>query len=153
MFTIRKLRTMVSGNNDHEHQAYVTALIGGAAERHDGVFKLVSDPRITRVGRILRRYSLDELPQLWNVIKGDMSLVGPRPALPYETDEYTASDWFRLKVKPGMTGLSQIAGRAALSFPETVALDVQYWESWTLLLDLSILMRTPWVVATGVGAA
>jgi lipopolysaccharide/colanic/teichoic acid biosynthesis glycosyltransferase len=82
-----------------------------------------------------------------------MSLVGPRPAIPYETDQYTVTDWSRFKVKPGMTGLSQIAGRAALSFHETVALDIQYGESWSLLLDLSILLRTPWVVATGLGAA
>jgi len=152
-FRLFKLRTMITGNSSAAHNAYAAALIRGQAEQHDGVFKLVRDPRITAVGRVLRRYSIDELPQLWNVLKGDMSLVGPRPPLPYEVDLYSAHDWRRLRVKPGVTGLWQVTGRATTSFSEMVELDIHYWESWSFLLELSILVRTPWVVVTGVGAA
>jgi lipopolysaccharide/colanic/teichoic acid biosynthesis glycosyltransferase len=101
----------------------------------------------------MRRYSIDELPQLWNVLKGDMSLVGPRPPLPFETGFYTARDWQRLRVKPGVTGLWQVTGRCTTSFREMVDLDIRYWESWSFGLELSILLRTPWIVVTGSGAA
>jgi lipopolysaccharide/colanic/teichoic acid biosynthesis glycosyltransferase len=152
-FRIVKLRTMFTGNDDSAHQAYVAAMIRGTADRHDGMYKLVDDPRITRVGRVLRRLSIDELPQAWNVLRGDMSLVGPRPALPREVELYSATARRRLRVKPGITGLWQVSGRSTLTFDEMVALDIRYWESWTPLLELSILVRTPWVVLTGGGAA
>jgi lipopolysaccharide/colanic/teichoic acid biosynthesis glycosyltransferase len=152
-FRIVKLRTMFADNDDSDHQAYVAAMIRGIADRHHGMFKLVDDPRITRVGRVLRRFSIDELPQAWNVLRGDMSLVGPRPALPREVEMYSATASRRLRVKPGITGLWQVSGRSALSFEEMVELDVSYWETWTPLLELSILVRTPWVVLTGGGAA
>jgi lipopolysaccharide/colanic/teichoic acid biosynthesis glycosyltransferase len=152
-FRIFKLRTMISGNTDEAHRSYVASLIGGHAEQHGGIYKLAGDPRVTRVGRVMRRFSIDEVPQMWNVLRGDMSLVGPRPALPFEVDLYSAYDRRRLRVKPGVTGLWQIAGRTTTSFSEMVDLDIAYQESWTLALELTILVRTPWVVLTGVGAA
>jgi lipopolysaccharide/colanic/teichoic acid biosynthesis glycosyltransferase len=97
---------------------------------------------VTRLGRWLRRYSIDELPQLWNVVTGDMSLVGPRPALPEEVERYDVDPRRRLAVKPGLTGLWQVSGRSDLSWPETVRLDVQYVDNWSLGLDASILLRT-----------
>jgi exopolysaccharide biosynthesis polyprenyl glycosylphosphotransferase len=106
------------------------------------LFKMRADPRVTTLGRWLRRYSVDELPQLWNVVTGDMSLVGPRPALPEEVERYDVDPRRRLVVKPGLTGLWQVSGRSDLSWPETVRLDVQYVDNWSLGLDLSILCRT-----------
>jgi lipopolysaccharide/colanic/teichoic acid biosynthesis glycosyltransferase len=106
------------------------------------LFKIREDPRVTRLGRLLRRYSIDELPQLWNVVTGDMSLVGPRPALPEEVERYDVDPRRRLAVKPGLTGLWQVSGRSDLSWPETVRLDVQYVDNWSLGLDVSILLRT-----------
>jgi len=106
------------------------------------MFKMENDPRITRIGRFLRRTSLDELPQLFNVLIGDMSLVGPRPPLPVEVKEYSRSHLRRLLVKPGMTGLWQVSGRNDLSFEEYVKLDISYIENWSLFLDISILWRT-----------
>jgi exopolysaccharide biosynthesis polyprenyl glycosylphosphotransferase len=116
------------------------------------LFKLKEDPRITRAGRFLRRYSLDELPQLWNVLKGEMSLVGPRPALPAEVEQY--DDWVRnrLKVKPGMTGLWQVSGRTETSFSDYVRFDLFYIQNWSLALDLWVLWRTFRAVMTAEGA-
>src|SRR5439155_3290651 len=102
---------------------------GGGVEA--GVHKIVNDPRVTLVGRLLRRTSLDELPQLWNVLRGDMSLVGPRPAIPYEVDRYTEWHRRRLESLPGITGLWQVSGRNALSFEQMVRLDIQYIEDWS----------------------
>lgn len=152
-FTLFKFRSMVDGNNDDEHRKYVARFIRGSAERNDGLFKLVADPRVTRVGRWLRRTSLDELPQLWNVLRGEMSLIGPRPALPTEVALYSDQAWQRLRVKPGLTGLWQVSGRSNLSFDEMVALDVRYWQQWSPLLDLTILLKTPKTVLTGAGTA
>jgi lipopolysaccharide/colanic/teichoic acid biosynthesis glycosyltransferase len=152
-FTMYKLRTMVTGSNDREHQQYVALLIEGRGHAHDGVFKIVADPRKTRVGRWLRRWSIDELPQLWNVFTGSMSLVGPRPALPREVELYTPVMLQRTRVKPGMTGLWQVSGRSRLSFDQMVALDLRYWKSWSMSLEIRILLRTPLVVFTGHGAA
>ena len=152
-FRIHKFRTMVADNDDSAHRAYTAALIRGAATANDGVFKLVDDPRITRVGRFLRKTSLDELPQLWNVLKGDMSLVGPRPALPHEVDLYDDRARLRMKVKPGVTGLWQVSGRCETSFGEMIDLDVEYWMNWRPTLDLKILLRTPVAVLSGRGAA
>ncbi len=152
-FRLYKLRTMWHGNDDRAHREYVARLIQGVGERCGTMFKLAHDPRITRVGRMLRHYSIDELPQLWNVLKGDMSLVGPRPPLPHETELYTAAAWGRMRVKPGITGPWQVSGRCELSFDEMVSLDVRYWQRWSLLSDLAILARTPGTVITGRGAA
>ena len=116
------------------------------------IFKLKQDPRITRVGAVLRRYSLDELPQLVNVLRGEMSLVGPRPYLPHETASYDAGERRRLSMRPGMTGLGQVSGRADLSWSETLRLDLEYVDRWSLVMDLLICMRTVGAVAGGRGA-
>ena len=135
------------------HQQYVTALITGDAEKHgDGdsaMYKLVDDPRITRGGRWLRRMSLDELPQLFNVVRGEMSLVGPRPPIRYEVEQYMPEQMKRLVVKPGMTGLWQISGRSRTTFDEMVTLDLTYIEHASLWNDLRILFRTIPVVLFG----
>jgi exopolysaccharide biosynthesis polyprenyl glycosylphosphotransferase len=114
--------------------------------RHDegnGVlFKMRQDPRVTRVGAVLRRFSLDELPQLWNVVRGDMSLVGPRPPLPQEVIGYSDDATRRLRVRPGMTGLWQVSGRSDLSWEESLRLDLRYVDNWSLALDATILWRT-----------
>jgi lipopolysaccharide/colanic/teichoic acid biosynthesis glycosyltransferase len=114
--------------------------------------KLLDDPRLTRVGRTLRRSSIDELPQLWNVLLGDMSLVGPRPFLPEQQGYYGASYSDYILVRPGMTGLWQVSGRSRLSFTDRVQLDAYYLRNWSLWLDFRILARTLWVVVRGEGA-
>jgi lipopolysaccharide/colanic/teichoic acid biosynthesis glycosyltransferase len=152
-FRIYKLRTMSVGNDEREHADYVASLIKGEAARQNGMFKLVDDPRITRVGRVLRKYSLDELPQLWNIIRGDMSVVGPRPALPRETQLFDARMWQRNRVKPGLTGLAQVSGRCELDWSEQIAYDVAYWQQWTPASDLLILIKTPAAILKQRGAA
>jgi len=125
------------------------------AEQNDGagvLFKLRDDPRVTRVGKLLRRYSMDEMPQLFNVLAGRMSLVGPRPSLPAEVSQYEARVRRRLRVKPGLTGLWQVGGRSDLTWEEGVRLDVYYAENWTVFGDLLILARTAKAVVTGRGA-
>jgi lipopolysaccharide/colanic/teichoic acid biosynthesis glycosyltransferase len=122
-------------------------------ENADGLlFKIADDPRLTRVGRILRRYSLDELPQLINVLLGSMSLVGPRPPLPEEVALYDDSVARRLLVKPGLTGLWQVSGRSDLTWEESVRLDLRYVENWSLLLDVLILWKTAFAVLGARGA-
>jgi len=116
------------------------------------LFKMRDDPRVTPAGRFLRRFSIDELPQLWNVVRGDMSLVGPRPPLPSEVDMYPEDVRRRLAVKPGLTGLWQISGRADLPWEEAVRLDLRYVEHWSLTLDLVILARTVTAVLRSSGA-
>jgi exopolysaccharide biosynthesis polyprenyl glycosylphosphotransferase len=116
------------------------------------LFKMRQDPRVTRAGRLLRRHSLDELPQLINVLRGEMSLVGPRPPLPSEVEQYPHDMRRRLVVKPGMTGLWQVSGRSDLSWEDSVRLDLRYVENWSLTVDLVILMRTAMVVMRGAGA-
>jgi lipopolysaccharide/colanic/teichoic acid biosynthesis glycosyltransferase len=152
-FCLLKLRTMHVGNDDGEHRAYLAALIGGTGERQGGMFKLHADPRVTRVGRVLRRYSIDELPQLLNVLRGEMSLVGPRPPVPAELDHYDAEHWLRLRVKPGMTGAWQVSGRCERTYAEMVALDVDYWRRWSVRSELRILFQTLPCVLTARGAA
>jgi len=146
-------------DNDHNvHKEFVTQMITreldrDKAGRDQGVYKLTSDKRITRVGKFLRRTSLDELPQFINVLRGDMSLVGPRPPIPYELAAYQT--WHRrrlLEVKPGITGLWQVTGRSTVDFDEMVRLDLRYATSWTPWLDLRILIRTPAAVIKGSGA-
>ena len=129
------------------------SLQSAANDRNDGVtFKLKRDPRITRVGRFIRKSSIDELPQLWNVLKGDMALVGPRPALPKEVEKYSRVERRRLRGKPGITCIWQVSGRADLSFDRQVVLDVAYLRSRSIWLDLGILFRTPIAVLTSRGA-
>jgi lipopolysaccharide/colanic/teichoic acid biosynthesis glycosyltransferase len=123
-------------------------MIVGAAKIGHGLNVVENDPRITRVGLALRRFSLDELPQFVNILRGDMSLVGPRPALPLHLEFYDEFQKRRLQMRPGLTGLAQIQGRAALSWPERISLDVQYIERFSLMLDLSILLKTIAVVAS-----
>ncbi len=138
---------------DHDHAlAYEKKLIEERSEKKEGVYKIKNDPRVTRVGTFLRRYSLDELPQLWNVFRGDMSLVGPRPHQPREIGEYAHYHRHVLAVKPGITGLAQISGRSDLSFEEEVRLDTYYVENWSLALDVFILLKTPFVVLLRKGA-
>jgi lipopolysaccharide/colanic/teichoic acid biosynthesis glycosyltransferase len=156
-FTLYKFRSMSSGANQRQHKEYVASLINGSEAKHseDGhdLYKLVADDRITGVGRWIRRWSLDELPQLFNVVLGDMSLVGPRPTIPYEVAEYPTWYLDRFAVKPGLTGLWQVSGRNERTYEEMVRIDIEYVESRSLFLDLSILVRTPWVVLSRKGAA
>jgi lipopolysaccharide/colanic/teichoic acid biosynthesis glycosyltransferase len=147
-----KFRTMVHGNSSASHKEYYCAFVRGEAQAAHGTFKLVHDPRITRVGRVLRRYSLDELPQLVNVLTGSMSLVGPRPPIPYEVELYGPRESLRLSVTPGLTGLWQVSGRNLLNFQQMIDLDVAYIERWSFWLDIVILARTPLTVLTGRGA-
>jgi len=145
-FTIWKFRTMVDGADRR---------VGEVAHlnEHDGpLFKIRRDPRVTPVGRWLRRFSIDELPQLVNVLRGDMSLVGPRPPLPSEVAGYGAEAHRRLLVKPGMTGLWQVGGRALLPWEEAVRLDLYYVENWSIALDLMVLWKTLGAVLHGRGA-
>jgi exopolysaccharide biosynthesis polyprenyl glycosylphosphotransferase len=145
-FTMVKFRTMVG-----DAEVRKTELT--ERNEHDGVlFKIREDPRVTRVGRVLRRYSLDELPQLLNVLRGDMSLVGPRPPLPEEVERYRDDVRRRLVVKPGMTGLWQVSGRSDLSWEESVRLDLRYVENWSPMLDFQILWKTWSAVRRGSGA-
>ena len=146
LFTCWKFRTMVQ--DAEEKRAELEHLSEGPGL----LFKLKEDPRVTKAGRFLRRYSLDELPQLWNVVKGDMSLVGPRPALPVEVEQY--DDWShnRLKVKPGMSGLWQVSGRTETTFSDYIRYDLFYIQNWSLSLDLWILWRTFRAVTKGEGA-
>jgi lipopolysaccharide/colanic/teichoic acid biosynthesis glycosyltransferase len=157
-FVFLKFRSMYVGNDAGVHKEYVKQLIAGTAERHangngDGVFKLTKDSRITPVGAFLRSTSLDELPQFINVLKGEMSLVGPRPPIPYEVEAYDF--WHRrrlLEAKPGITGLWQVSGRSRVTFDEMVRLDLRYARTWSPWMDVKILLRTPRAVLLGEGA-
>jgi exopolysaccharide biosynthesis polyprenyl glycosylphosphotransferase len=146
VFTLYKFRTMVV---DAEQQK---ALLTTQNEAAGALFKIRRDPRITRIGAMLRRWSMDELPQLFNVLRGDMSLVGPRPALPEEAARYGGHMMRRLVVKPGITGLWQVNGRSDLCWDEAVRLDVRYVENWSFALDLQILWKTGSAVVHGSGA-
>ncbi len=145
-FWFYKFRSMVSDAEAKRH------LLEMQNERSGPVFKMKNDPRITRVGRVLRKFSLDELPQLINVLKGDMSLVGPRPALPKETDKYTARQRQRLICLPGVTGLWQVSGRASLSFERSIELDLYYIEQQSIALYFRILLLTIPAVLRAEGA-
>jgi exopolysaccharide biosynthesis polyprenyl glycosylphosphotransferase len=157
-FTFLKFRSMQENNDPKIHEDYVKKLIAGQGDlkqpdNNGGSFKLTNDPRVTRIGRFIRRSSLDELPQFFNVLAGDMSLVGPRPPVPYEYESYDV--WHRhrmVEVKPGITGLWQVTGRSRTTFDEMVRLDLQYAESWSVGMDLKILLQTPKAVLSGNGA-
>jgi exopolysaccharide biosynthesis polyprenyl glycosylphosphotransferase len=157
-FTFLKFRSMKADNDPTIHQEYVKKLIAGQPDikqndGKDGSFKLVNDPRVTPIGKFIRRTSLDELPQFFNVLAGDMSLVGPRPPVPYEYQAYDV--WHRrrvVEVRPGITGLWQVKGRSKTSFDEMVRLDLRYAQSWSVGMDLKILLETPKAVVSGSGA-
>lgn len=145
-FVMYKFRSMC-----HDAETRLSEL-AGHNELDGPVFKMRNDPRITRVGRVLRRFSLDELPQLVNVLKGEMSLVGPRPALPQEVARYTERDRRRLRVKPGLTGTWQVSGRSALPYRRWIELDLAYITNWSLRNDLRICLQTVKAVIKGTGA-
>jgi len=158
-FKCLKFRTMYSNNDPKIHQEYVQQFISGkdGLNKSEGsdkpVYKLIKDPRVTFIGGFLRKTSLDELPQFWNVLRGDMSLVGPRPPVPYEFEVYDI--WHRrrvLEIRPGVTGLWQVSGRNRTRFDEMVRLDLRYCQTWSIWLDLKILLATPRAVINGGGA-
>ncbi len=149
-FDILKFRTMHFDCDEGVHREYVTRLLAGTAEQHNRLYKLGADRRVTRVGAVLRRLSIDELPQLVNLLRGEMALVGPRPALPWEAEMFP--DWAapRYSVRPGLTGLWQVSGRNRLTMLQGLRLDVDYVERQSTLVDLAILVRTvPTVLAAG----
>jgi lipopolysaccharide/colanic/teichoic acid biosynthesis glycosyltransferase len=160
-FMFLKFRSMHTNNDPSIHKEFVRKLIQGGktdhiqsvGTQHTKDFKIKDDPRITSVGRFLRKTSIDELPQFFNVLMGDMSLVGPRPPIPYECEDYDI--WHRSRVldmKPGITGLWQVDGRSATSFDDMVRMDIKYIREWSLLLDMKIIIKTPLVVLTCKGA-
>jgi len=158
-FVFLKFRSMYVNNDAGAHKAYVQKLIAGKADKQpsdgngEGVYKLTRDPRITRVGAFLRKTSLDELPQFINVLRGEMSMVGPRPPVPYEVEAYDI--WHRrrlLEAKPGITGLWQVSGRSRVKFDDMVRLDLQYARTCSPWTDMKILWRTPGAVVLGDGA-
>lgn len=142
-FTMVKFRTMRRDATSDRHSRYIAQLASGGDDGGDSLKKLTNDPRVTRVGRVLRRLSIDELPQLFNVIAGHMALVGPRPALDYEIQYYEAHHFERFRLRPGITGLWQVSGRSALGFKEMLDLDAEYAATATLATKLRILARTP----------
>ena len=157
-FVFLKFRSMYVNNDAGVHREYVKQLIAGKAAKHsdgngEGVYKLTKDSRITTVGAFLRKTSLDEIPQFFNVLKGEMSLVGPRPPVPYEVEAYDI--WHRrrlLEAKPGITGLWQVCGRSRVKFDDMVRLDLKYARTWSPWMDIKILARTPGAVVLGEGA-
>ena len=158
-FVFLKFRSMYVNNDAAVHKEYVQRLIAGKADKQpssgngQGVYKLTKDSRITRVGAFLRKTSLDELPQFMNVLKGEMSLVGPRPPVPYEVEAYDI--WHRrrlLEARPGITGLWQVSGRSRVTFDDMVRLDLHYARTWSPWMDIKILLRTPAAVVLGEGA-
>ena len=158
-FEFLKFRTMYVDNDHHIHREYVQNFIAGKTGNESGgengpaVYKIKNDPRVTPIGKFLRKTSLDEFPQFWNVLRGEMSLVGPRPPVPYEFEVYDF--WHRrrvLEVKPGVTGLWQVTGRSRICFDDMVRLDLRYSQKWSIWLDLRILLATPRAVLMGDGA-
>lgn len=152
-FNFLKFRSMVVNNDSKIHQEYVRNLIANKVDAKSGSFKIANDPRVTAVGRIIRKTSLDELPQFINVLRGEMSLVGPRPPIPYELEGYSL--WHRrriLEAKPGITGAWQVEGRSRTSFDDMVRMDLRYIRNQSFWLDLKILLKTPRAVIGGNGA-
>lgn len=148
-FMVLKFRTMHDGASPELHRSYIADLARAGGDDGPGLKKLTADPRVTRVGRLLRASSLDELPQLVNVLRGDMSIVGPRPALPYELDHYRPEDFARFEVRPGLTGLWQVSGRNSVSFFDMLSLDAQYARISSPRIDAVILLRTPLALVRG----
>jgi lipopolysaccharide/colanic/teichoic acid biosynthesis glycosyltransferase len=158
-FVFYKFRSMAANVDDTIHREFVTTLINGGhtdinqQDADKPLYKIKADPRLTPIGQFIRRTSLDELPQLFNVLKGDMSLVGPRPPLLYEAEKYQSWHLRRiLEIKPGITGLWQVEGRSKVSFDEMVRMDLRYTRDWSLMLDLKILTKTVAVVIRRDGA-
>lgn len=155
VFEFYKFRTMYHKADERIHRDYVSKFIRGSvcASDHSGgqLYKVTRDPRVTHVGRILRQMSIDELPQLVNILRGEMSFVGPRPAIPYEVQQYKPWHLYRLSVAQGLTGLWQVMGRNELSFDEMVQLDIEYARRRSLLLDIKIILATVPAVLTGRG--
>jgi len=157
VFTLYKFRTMRQGADDAIHREFTRSFIEGRMsnssldEKAPSVYKLTNDPRVTSIGNFLRKTSLDELPQFINILKGEMTIVGPRPPLQYELEYYEEWHKLRLEVRPGLTGLWQVSGRSSVPFNEMVKLDLYYIEHWTLLLDFKIMMRTIPVMLFGSG--
>lgn len=157
VFTLFKFRTMRQNADDSIHREFTRSFIEGRMsnssldEKAPSVYKLTNDPRVTAVGNFLRKTSLDEFPQFINILKGDMTIVGPRPPLQYELEHYEEWHKLRLKVKPGLTGLWQVSGRSSVPFNEMVKLDLYYIEHWSLLMDFRIMMRTIPVMLFGSG--
>ena len=152
-FTFLKFRSMHVNNDPAIHQEYVRKLISREISESDGTYKIKNDPRVTPIGRFLRKSSLDELPQFLNVLRGEMSLVGPRPPIPYEFEKYSL--WHRrriLEARPGLTGIWQVSGRSRTTFDEMVRMDLRYIREQSLWLDVKILFKTPFVVFRGDGA-
>jgi lipopolysaccharide/colanic/teichoic acid biosynthesis glycosyltransferase len=152
-FTMFKFRTMSRNADTAPHRDYVRSLIDGEGQQDGTLYKLSVDDRVTRIGDFLRGWSLDELPQLINVLFGQMALVGPRPVIPYEVEMYPESYLKRFKVKPGLTGLWQVSGRNERTYDEMVRFDIEYAEAASLLLDLRILAKTMPVVLGRQGVA
>lgn len=156
-FRYYKFRTMVAGGDNTAHKEWLARFVKEDAafatdESGKPIFKVVADPRITPVGRWLRKLSLDEVPQMLNVLRGEMSLVGPRPPVPYEFEHYDEAAKQRLSVTPGITGLYQVTARSQVGFSDMLAIDLDYIRRRSLGLDLWIMLKTPWVMLTGKGA-
>lgn len=156
-FTFLKFRSMHIDNDEKIHSEYVRKLILDQKEYGSGVtgkiYKIKDDPRITAIGKFLRKTSLDELPQFLNVLRGDMSLVGPRPPIPYELENYDAWHWGRVReAKPGITGLWQVKGRSMTTFNDMVRMDIRYAKQWSIWMDLKLMALTPWSMLTSKGA-
>jgi len=154
-FDLFKLRSMYVDSDDSVHRESIKQYMNGAAlndkESLDNLYKLVDDPRVTRIGQIIRKYSIDELPQFINVLRGEMTLVGPRPPLPYEVEEYGPHEWIRLFGKPGLTGTWQVYGRSRVPFQEMVDMDIEYLGHQSILLDLKLIALTLPVMLQGRG--
>ena len=154
-FDLFKLRSMYVDSDDSVHRESIKQYMNGAAlngkENSDNLYKLVDDPRVTRIGQFIRKYSIDELPQFINVLRGEMTLVGPRPPLPYEVEEYGPHEWIRLFGKPGLTGTWQVYGRSRVPFQEMVDMDIEYLGHQSILLDLKLIALTLPVMLQGRG--
>jgi lipopolysaccharide/colanic/teichoic acid biosynthesis glycosyltransferase len=156
-FEFLKFRSMYTGSDDAAHRAAIEHFMNGQTLNQDATsgspYKLGADPRITRIGKFIRKTSLDELPQFFNVLRGEMSLVGPRPPLPYEVERYSSHDMLRLAGKPGLTGIWQVYGRSRVSFSEMVEMDIAYLQKPSLLRDLKLIVLTVPVMLWGRGGA
>jgi lipopolysaccharide/colanic/teichoic acid biosynthesis glycosyltransferase len=156
-FTMYKFRSMYINSDDSLHREAVVQFINGQKlnenSRADLLYKQIDDPRITRVGRFLRKMSIDELPQFFNVLRGEMTLVGPRPPLPYEVEQYSRRDWLRLFGKPGLTGTWQVYGRSRVPFQTMVEMDIAYLQQQSLRQDLKLIALTIPVIINGSGGA